>query len=57
MLTLKYIMSPKIEYECKNSQSSTYKVFCERKRRIGVEISGSHSDEYEDGCLVGCCVM
>jgi hypothetical protein len=21
------------------------------------EISGSHSSEYEDGCLLGCCIM
>jgi hypothetical protein len=21
------------------------------------EISGSHSDEYEDGCLLGCCAV
>jgi hypothetical protein len=23
----------------------------------GSEISGSHSDEYEDGCLQGCCAV
>jgi hypothetical protein len=29
----------------------------EREEKQKSEISGSHSSEYEDGCLLGCCAM
>jgi hypothetical protein len=30
--------------------------YCKQEKQEG-EISGSHSSEYEDDCLLGCCAM
>jgi hypothetical protein len=32
-------------------------IICNVQREVYSEISGSHGGEYEDGCLLGCCVV
>jgi hypothetical protein len=34
-----------------------FPAFIEPKGSLSFEISGSHIDEYEDVCLLGCCAM
>jgi hypothetical protein len=36
---------------------NTYFKHQHKLQEIHFEISGSHSSEYEDGCLLGCCAV
>jgi hypothetical protein len=44
------ILDPEVDYRSSQSLQAAASI------EIG-EISGSHGDEYEDGCLLGCCAV
>jgi hypothetical protein len=51
-----YLIKP-AKFDLRLQRSAVTVIFYKHEQALNCEMSGSHGDEYEDGCLLGCCAL